>query len=182
MLFHLLHTNRLTLRKLDPDVYHYVYANYTDAELMEFFGLKTAEELQKEKEKYRMGISTFNRSFVMFQLLDKETGKLLGSCGFHTWYTDHKRAEIGYAMLDDSYKGRGLMKEAMAAVIDHGFGVMRLHRIEALISPDNIPSLKLATNFNFVKEGHLREHYIKNGILENSDIYSLLEGEYKARQ
>ncbi len=55
---------------------------------------------------------------------------------------------------------------------------MHLHRIEALIGPDNIASLKLVKRLGFVEEGTLREHYFKNEIYEDSIIFSLLKQEY----
>ncbi len=42
------------------------------------------------------------------QLIDKKTNKVIGWCGFHTWYTDHNRAEIGYGLFDDNYIIKGI--------------------------------------------------------------------------
>lgn len=57
----------------------------------------------------------------------------IGWCGYHTWYIDHRRAEIGYAIRSDEYKAQGIMTEVMNAVLRYGFEVMNLHRIEAFI-------------------------------------------------
>ncbi|MND70827.1 putative ribosomal N-acetyltransferase YdaF [compost metagenome] len=72
------------------------------------------------------------------------------------------------------------MTEALKPIIQYGFETMKLNRIEAFLSPDNIPSLKLVQKFGFTKEGHLREHYNKDNKLEDSAVYSLLKSEYKA--
>ena len=109
----------------------------------------------------------------------KKSGNNIGWCGYHLWYTEHQRAEIGYVMEDNNFRGKGLMTEAMRLIISYGFKEMNLNRIEALIEPNNTPSLKLAENFQFVKEGHMRDHYIKNGIAEDSLIYALLKKDYK---
>ena len=106
-------TERLRLRKLTPEVYDYVHAHLSENELMDFLALNSLEELAREKEKYRKGLSTYNRSFLNFQMIDKATGQIIGACGFHTWYTEHNRAEIGYALLADDYKGKGWMSEAL---------------------------------------------------------------------
>ena len=49
------------------------------------------------------------------------------------------------------------MAEALAAAIQWGFENMALNRIEALIHPNNAPSVKLAVSLGFAEEGCLRE-------------------------
>jgi ribosomal-protein-alanine N-acetyltransferase len=56
---------------------------------------------------------------------------------------------------------------------------MNLNRIEALVSPKNIPSLKLITNMGFSQEGILKEHYNVDGILEDSLLFGLLKKNFQ---
>ena len=179
MNFEYINTERLRLRKITPEVYAYVFAEYTNEEQKSFFGFNTDAELEKERGKFEKGISTFNKSFVLFQLIDKASQKIIGSCGFHTWYTDHDRAEIGYALTRDDFKGKGMMTEALAPIIQYGFERMNLNRVEAFISPGNEPSLKLVAKLNFVPEGMLRQDYFKDGKHDDSLIFSLLHSEYR---
>lgn len=178
--FETIDTERLILRKLTPAIYRQIFDTLPDAEIITVLGLADAEALEKEKQKYRNGLSTYNRSFVNFQILDKSSRQILGACGFHTWYTEHARAEIGYALHSDESKSKGIMSEAMKAVVHYGFEHMRLNRIEAMIGPANIPSLKLAAKFGFKEEGRLRGHYCKKGIMEDSVVFGLLREEYEA--
>ncbi len=178
MNFDLLETQNLNLRKLTPETYTYIFQQLNDEELKTFLGLSTAEELDKEKDKFNKGITTYNRSFLNFQIIDKQTNAVIGACGFHTWYFEHRRAEIGYALNSDNHKGKGIMSEALKAVIDYGFKEMNLNRIEAFIGPKNEASLRLVQKLNFTKEGHLRQHYFKNNIIEDSLVFALLKEEY----
>jgi ribosomal-protein-alanine N-acetyltransferase len=73
------------------------------------------------------------------------------------------------------------MKEALNEVIDYGFNVMKLHRIQALIADSNTPSKKLLLHYGFVREGTIREDYVVDGKNEDSDQYSLLRQEWKKR-
>jgi ribosomal-protein-alanine N-acetyltransferase len=174
-----LHTERLRLRLYTPEAAHHVFATMTDDEIMTFLGLNSVEALAREKEKFSLGIATYNRTFANFHLMDKQTGAIIGGCGFHTWFPDHRRAEIGYALHSDDYKQKGLMTEALRAVLNYGFDEMNLHRIEALVGAENTASQKLLANFGFVKEGVLRQHYVVNGVPEDSVAYSLLKTEFK---
>jgi ribosomal-protein-alanine N-acetyltransferase len=180
MLIEEIKTERLRLRKLTPEVYRYIYAHYSDAELTEFLKLKSAEDLNTEKEKYRLGLSTHYISFVNFQLLDRHTGAHLGGCGFHTWYPRHRRAEIGYNLLSESQMRQGLMSEAVKVILNYGFETMNLNRVEACIGKNNAASISLVKKFGFIQEGNLREHYNKDGELQDSLIFSLLKNEYEA--
>jgi ribosomal-protein-alanine N-acetyltransferase len=156
-----------------------MFETLSEAEIMNLLDLVDEEALHKEKQKYENGLSTYNRSFVNFQIIDKASGEILGACGFHTWYTEHARAEIGYALTNENTKAKGMMSEAMKAVLHYGFEHMRLNRVEALIGPNNTPSLKLAAKFGFTQEGRLRSHYFKNGIMEDSMVFGLLREEYE---
>lgn len=180
MHFEILSTEHLHLRKLCPEVFDYIYKAYSDEALIDFLGLESAAALQSEKEKYRKGLSTFNKSFLYFQIIDKKTEKIIGWCGFHTWYLDHNRAEMGYGLYDADFRGKGIMTEAITPIIRYGFQKMDLNRIEAFISPGNTASVRLAQKFGFVQEGLLYEHYCKNNTMEDSAVFSLLKRNYKA--
>jgi len=175
MHFEILQTEHLSLRKLTPEVFDYIYAIYTNESLIHFLGLANEKQLQIERRKHQKGLSTHNRSFLYFQIINKKTNTIIGWCGYHTWYLDHNRAEIGYGLFDDSFKGKGIMTEAIKPIVDYGFHKMNLHRIEAFIAPENVPSIKLVEKFGFKKEGVLKEHYFKNNVMEDSVVYSLLK-------
>ncbi len=70
------------------------------------------------------------------------------------------------------------MGEALEAIIDYGFKFLNLHRIEALVGKENIPSLRLMEKNNFIREGVLREHYYVAGKFEDSILFSKLREEY----
>lgn len=173
-----LQTERLWLRPLDVTQYMHLFAECGDDEISTYFGFETAEQLEAERERYRKGVVTFNRHFHNFLLVHKETGRVIGSCGYHTWYIYHNRAELGYAIYDEAHKNKGYMGEALKAVIRYGFEHMGLNRIEALIGPENVPSLTLVHRMGFLKEGILREHYVKNGVAEDSVAFALLRRDF----
>ena len=178
MTFPTIQTERLSLRIFTPQSYDYIFKQCSEEEQLAIFqGRK--EELELEKYRYNGGMVTFNRSFVFFHLFEKSSGALIGSVSYHTWAFEHFRAEIGYALNDNQYKQKGYMHEALLAILRYGFGEMKLNRVEALIGPDNIASQNLVKKLGFQYEGNLREHYLKNGKLEDSWAYSLLKREFE---
>lgn len=178
MKFELLETERVQLRKMGIEEYQYIFNQCSDAAIKELLNYQSDDELEIEKEKTKKGRWTHNKTFLYFQLIDKLSGNIIGWCGYHTWYVEHSRAEIGYALTNDDYKNKGLMSEALSPIIAYGFEQMNLHRIEAFVGPSNTASQKLVQKMGFQKEGLLREHYFKKGVAEDSIVYSLLKTEY----
>jgi ribosomal-protein-alanine N-acetyltransferase len=77
-------------------------------------------------------------------------------------------------MEDEDFKRKGLMTEAVGAIIDFGFGKLHLNRIEALVGAENTASLRLMEKFNFVQEGVLRQHYFTGDKFEDSVVFARL--------
>lgn len=174
-----LETERLYLRELTPEVYNYIFTELNSAKIAEYLGLTTSKEVELELEKYSQGMVTYFSTFRSFHLLDKQTGRVLGKCGFHTWIPTHRRAEVGYELYDDADKKQGYMTEALGAILAYGFEQMDLHRIEAYIADYNIPSARLLNRYGFTQEGIVRGHYVVDGINEDSVLLSLLQPEYE---
>jgi ribosomal-protein-alanine N-acetyltransferase len=173
------HTSRLQLRKFTPEVYKHLFSNYSEPEIKEIIRLESEEAYQKLVKKYEGGLASYNRSLVFFQLIERTSNAVIGGCGFHNWFPDHRRAELGYALDKEEFKNQGFMKEAIAFLLKYGFEEMDLHRIEALVSPLNIPSLKLVKHFGFQEEGCMQEHYYINDKFEDSLIFALLKKNYQ---
>jgi ribosomal-protein-alanine N-acetyltransferase len=113
-------------------------------------------------------------------MIEKSSDEVLGSIGYHTWYTMHDRAEIFYMIRKEEKRRLGFAKEALIPVLDYGFGAMRLNRVEAFLSAENKPSVRLMQIGGFRKEGTLKGHYLVNNKYEDSDVYGLLKNEYRA--
>ena len=178
--FEVLTTGRLLLRKLTPEDYNFVFSQYDEAAIKQFFGCRNETEFAEEQKKHAQGLSMYRKSFLVFQLLDKLTKEVIGWCGFHTWYVLHYRAEVGYVLSNENRRGQGLMKEALHAVLGYGFQQMNLKRIEAMTSPENVASIKLVTSMGFTLEGRLREHYLVGDSMEDSLLFSLLQREFES--
>lgn len=67
-------------------------------------------------------------------------------------------ASIGYWVAKDM-AGRGITPAAVALATDHCFLVLRLHRMEICIRPENAPSLRVVEKLGFRYEG-LRRRFI----------------------
>ncbi len=174
-----LETERLMMRFRSESEVKKVLQDYTIEDQLSYFGYEGRPELLKQEiERIENGYDNWKITFHGWDLILKSNKRVIGSCGFHSWYKPHLRAEIGYGLSHEQFKNKGYMTEAMDKIMDHGFKVMELNRIEAFVSPDNVPSLKLMKRYGFVKEGVLREHYQVAGKLMDSAAYAVLKVDY----
>lgn len=67
-------------------------------------------------------------------------------------------AHVGY-WVDSRVAGRGVMPTAVALAVDHCFTVLRLHRVEVNIRPENAASLRVVEKLGFREEG-LRKAFL----------------------
>jgi ribosomal-protein-alanine N-acetyltransferase len=81
----------------------------------------------------------------------KDHLNLIGTICLWNFSEDRKTAEVGYELLPD-YHGKGLMSEALKAVIEFGFNELNLHEIFAFTSRFNENSKKLLLRHSFVLE------------------------------
>ena len=107
----------------------------------------------------------------------KDSGKVIGSCGFLNMLPKHYRAEVGYELSKDHW-GKGIASEALEAVVKYGFDHFQLERIEALIEPANLPSQKLVEKQGFEREGLLRHYEFTCGKFDDLYMYSIIKEDF----
>lgn len=100
-------------------------------------------------------------------------------CRFSEFYR-FSRAELGYELSKD-YWGKGIMKEALQAIIPFGFDEVGIHRIQASVFPENQASIHLLENLGFQKEGIFQEYiYVKHrNVWEDCVVLALLKSQLK---
>lgn len=85
-------------------------------------------------------------------------------------------ANVGY-WVDRQVAGRGVMPTALALVVDHCFGAVGLHRVEAEVRPENAPSLRVVRKLGFREEGRHRRLLFIDGDWRDHLCFSLLREE-----
>ncbi|HVE97794.1 MAG TPA: GNAT family protein [Mycobacteriales bacterium] len=81
-------------------------------------------------------------------------------------------AHLGY-WVDGRYAGRGICPTAVALAVDHCFGPVGLHRVEANVRPENVASRRVVDKLGFRVEGtRLRYLYI-DGAYRDHVSYAL---------
>ena len=133
---------------------------------------ETREYLTYVGQRYRTG------DFYDWAVVDRESGHMIGTCGFTSFNCPHDTAEIGY-VLNPAYQGKGLATEAVRRVLDFGFGELGLHRIEAHFMEGNDASRRLMERVGMTFEGYARESMRIKGRFCTIGTCAILRYEYR---
>ena len=104
-------------------------------------------------------------------------GRFVGTAGIVIGdRTRGSRGEVSYNVVRPRWR-QGIMAEVLPLVLDHGFHILGLHRIEAMVTPGNLPSAALLERFGFRLEGTLRDHGFWKGRFWDQRLYARLWGD-----
>ena len=88
-------------------------------------------------------------------------------------------AEIGYT-LRRKFQGKGYAREAAGALVDHVLATTAVHRIEASLDPDNVPSMRVLEFLGMTFESLSRQNYYLRGRWEDDLRYAMLRSDRAA--
>jgi ribosomal-protein-alanine N-acetyltransferase len=86
--------------------------------------------------------------------------------------------QVGY-WIDSRMAGRGVIPTAVAMVADHCFDVVRLHRLEIAVRPENAASLRVAEKLGFRREGHALRYLHIDGDWRDHVLFALTAEEVR---
>jgi len=170
---------KVILRKLNKDDIEDMTEYLTDKEVNKF--LPDDAEMDNKKEIKAM-IESVNQGFmesnkIRWGIVDKESLKVIGDCGFYKIDLVNQTGEISYR-LSTEFWGQGIMSKVLKKMLSFGFEEIDLNRIEASVIPGNKGSLHILENNGFKKEGVLRDSLLKNNKYYDLIVYSILKRDY----
>jgi len=172
-------TERFKLRsftKEDRDDFFFMRSSEDVMQFIDIARHKTPEDSDIMIEKI-FGMYS-DKEGINWVIEDKNTGAFVGYCLIFKLDRINCRAELGYA-LKPEYWGKGIAIEVIKKLLEFGFKEMRLHSIEANINTGNSRSRKVLERSGFKKEAHFRENYFYNGKFLDSEIYCIIESDFK---
>jgi ribosomal-protein-alanine N-acetyltransferase len=177
-------TERLKLAPLLQADSEALYAIFSDPKVIAHYDVERFTEVEQASRLVDYFDARFaDDSGIRWAIRDPQSNQLLGTCGFTNWNPYDHSAVLGYELAADQW-GKGYAQEAVSAIVEYIFSEQfhfYVHRIEALVLPQNLPSQKLLRKLSFVKEGTLRGKCYWNGAFHDMDMFSLLREELKSR-
>ncbi len=121
---------------------------------------------------------TLDQVYV-FGVFDRKTGAHLGHVDLGVVERRQtQRANLGYS-IHNTRQRRGYATEACVAAIRFAFRELGLHRLEAVIDPDNLPSIRLARRVGMAKAGLRPSFFFQDGRWDDQVIYEAVAGDWK---
>jgi [ribosomal protein S5]-alanine N-acetyltransferase len=173
--FPVLETQRLVLRELQLEDAEMLFRIYSDEEVMRYYDtpMNRLEQVQRSIAAHRSRFE--NNEAIRWGISIKGSKDIVGNCGFYRdSYSQY--ALLSY-VLARPYWGKGLMTEALRAIIAFGFDHYQLHRIEAHVVVSNQASLGVLQKLGFKKEGFLRERFYENNHFHDEWVFALLKSD-----
>lgn len=100
---------------------------------------------------------------VQFIIEDLTDGQPVGSVYFRDIDAEHKKAEYGIFIGEDSSVGKGFGSEAARIAVDYGFKELGLHKIFLRALADNAGAIRSYEKAGFVKEGYFKDDVCIDG-------------------
>jgi RimJ/RimL family protein N-acetyltransferase len=115
-----------------------------------------------------------------FTVVDKATGKLIGSTFYHNIVPEHKKLEIGWTWYAPLYWRTGYNRECKLAMLTHCFETLKTIRVQLITDINNRRSYNAILGIGASLEGVLRNERIRaNGEYRNSAMFSIISSEWE---
>jgi RimJ/RimL family protein N-acetyltransferase len=126
--------------------------------------------IETHQERFEKG------ELVNFAVVSKSDAVLVGAIGLHV-SASNARAELGY-WIGVPFWGQGYATEAGRAVVGYAFAALDLNRVLAYHLGSNPASGRVMQKIGMIREGCLRQHTEKWGVLEDLVVYGILRDEW----
>ncbi|MBD1383328.1 GNAT family N-acetyltransferase [Metabacillus arenae] len=134
-------------------------------------------------EKYMKNANHNTSDTLVYKVVHKETGKVIGHISLGRIDRRHKSARVGKVLIGDkSVRGQGLGGQMIEEILNIAFGELHLHRVTLGVFDFNEPAIACYENAGFIKEGLFREAYKIGNEYWSTWEMSILENEWISKK
>lgn len=173
-------TERLTIQEYKPSDLQEVHNLHLQVAVERYNTIgfpKTVADTKALLEPILAARSDPDRRQFLWTIRLRQTGAYLGELGLRLSSDKYASGEI-YYNFDVNYWGQGYAQESCAALLEHAFIQMKLHRITAGVHVDNKRSIRLLERLQFQREGHHRKVLPIRGDWYDNYEYAILDEDY----
>lgn len=120
-------------------------------------------------------------SSVLLLIALRENDQVIGDIQIGGIDTFNRNAYIRIAIDQGTNQGKGFGSEAILLMLDYGFGILNLHRIELNVFAYNEKAIRTYEKLGFQREGVQRQALYYNHAYHDSILMSMLADEYRAK-
>jgi RimJ/RimL family protein N-acetyltransferase len=120
-------------------------------------------------------------SSLLFLIVIRETGEVIGDIALQDIDSFNRSANIRISIDNAPHQGKGYGSEALLLMLEYGFGIVNLHRIELNVYSYNERAKYVYEKLGFKVEGVQRDALYYDYEYHDSIMMSMLEGEYREK-
>ena len=171
-------TARCLLRPFSTADADDVHAYRRDAEVVRY--LQVAQPFRREDADVFVATQVLSDRHERCVWAMVQDGRVVGGVSLRI-ARGKRRAEVGYELARWLW-GRGLMTEAVSAVIDEAFRRLPIIKITATATAANARSIRLLERLGMQREALLRQHWVHGGRVLDEVRYGLLRDKWEGHQ
>jgi ribosomal-protein-alanine N-acetyltransferase len=173
----IIETPRLILRKMRLTDADDLFAYARDPEVSRYLVWTPHQNIEETRGYINYVNSQYDKGLLEDWGIEyRQSHTFIGTAGYFFWDVPHSRAEIHYCLAKD-YWHKGLMPEALRAILRFGFERMQLNRIEAKCFPENLGSEKVLKKIGMQFEGIMRQGVYAKGSFHDMKCYAVLSSD-----
>ena len=116
---------------------------------------------------------------LSFATIEQTSGTVVGSTRFRATEIAHRRAEIGFTFIAQSWQRTAVNTEAKYLMLKHEFEQWRFNRVEFLTDYLNAQSRAAIARLGATQEGILRSHMVmRDGRIRDSVLFSIISADW----
>ncbi|WP_286155096.1 GNAT family protein [Bacillus sp. FJAT-27264] len=135
---------------------------------------------KEQIERYIIG-KTEDASSVLLLVALKENDEVIGDVAIQDIDGINRTGSIRIAINQAEHQGQGYGQEALLLMLEYGFGIRNLNRIELEVFAYNKRAAHVYEKIGFVKEGVRRHALFYNHQYHDIILMSMLDHEYRER-
>jgi ribosomal-protein-alanine N-acetyltransferase len=167
----ILKTERLLLRPATMHDAADIFAYASDPEVSKLLHWYPSTKIEETYEIIKQWLADYQTNKpAPWVIVDTTSHKVIGTIGLHEYDGDKKSALIGYCIARH-YWGKGLIPEALQAVINYLFTQTETNEIVAFCRVDNPRSQRVLEKCGFIKQGSKQEEV--KGVMATFDRFVL---------
>ena len=106
-------------------------------------------------------------------------GILIGQCGLSAFNETDRTAELGIAIGDKDYWGRGYGRDAVRVLVEYAFRYRNMRKVWLRVWGNNERGIRAYRSAGFVEEGRLRRHVWSAGEYVDLVYMGILRDEWQ---
>lgn len=154
---------------------------FNDSETLSFLSMRAPMSVPMEESWFNHMLEQQGKDAYHFTMCRLEDDKPIGTVGLFEVDTVNGNAGIGISVGEKDLWGQGYGTDAMFALMDFGFGQLRLERMWLEVYDHNARAIRSYEKCGFVLEGTQRRAMFKRGRYIDVLLMSILHDEWAAQ-